>query len=535
MAGVGGGRRCSRVGAMANIVLINPRFEMSFWGMEKTLPFLGKRANIPVAALPLLAALTPDAHHVTIIDENVEPIDFELCARADIVGVTGMIVQRHRMKEILTELKKRECYTVVGGAWITVSEDYFTGLADVVFVGEAEETWPQFLADWSKGCVASRYEQAEKTDMSKVPAPRLDLLKMKRYAFGSLQFSRGCPFQCEFCDIIVVFGRRPRLKTSAQITAELDQLLRFKVPIVFIVDDNLIGNKKEIRPLLKSVIEWQKRNRYPFAFLTEASIDLADDPELMQLTAEANICGVFVGIESTSEDSLRETRKLQNVRRGGTLVEKVRRIEDAGMEVFAGMIVGFDNDDESVFSTHARFLAEARVSVAMVSMLSAIPKTPLFKKLAAENRLDPTDHPVYGTNVEPRQMSREKLRDGYAQLMAELYEPKAFFDRADAFYINGGARLDRGWQDFHENRPWLRRLRQVRVWAEAFGLFAIVMWQVSDKILRKEYWNRFRNLFRTRRSPLLVRAYALKCATHYHLYEFSRVLQLRDRPVTNTF
>ncbi len=520
---------------MANIVLINPRFEMSFWGMEKALSFLGKRANIPVAALPLLAALTPAGHQVTIIDENVEPIDFELCARADIVGVTGMIVQRHRMKEILTELKKRRSYTVVGGPWITVSEDYFNGLADVVFIGEAEDTWPRFLAEWTKGCAGRRYEQAEKSDMTTVPVPRLDLLKMKRYAFGSLQFSRGCPFQCEFCDIIVVFGRRPRLKTSGQIAAELDQLRRFKVPIVFIVDDNLIGNKKEIKPLLKSVIDWQKENQYPFAFLTEASIDLADDPELMQLMAEANICGVFVGIESTSEDALRETRKLQNIRRGGTLVEKVRRIEDAGMEVFAGMIVGFDNDDESVFSAHARFLAEARVSVAMVSMLSAIPKTPLFKRLAAENRLDQTDHPMYGTNVEPLQMSREMLRDGYVHLMAELYHPKAFFDRADDFYIRGLARFDRGWQDFAENHPWLRRLRHFRVWLEAFGLIAIVLWQVSDKSLRKEYWNRFRNVFRSRRSPLVVRAYALKCATHYHLYEFSRVLQLRDRPVINTF
>ena len=194
---------------MADIVLINPRFGISFWGFEFVLPFVGKRANMPVAALPLLAALTPPGDLVTIIDENVESIDFDRCARADIVGITGMVVQRHRMREIVLELKKRNVFTVVGGPWVSVNESSFADLADVIFVGEAEETWPQFLKDWQMGRAAARYEQADKTDMTRVPIPRLDLLKMNRYAFGSVQFSRGCPFQCEFCDIIVVFGRRP--------------------------------------------------------------------------------------------------------------------------------------------------------------------------------------------------------------------------------------------------------------------------------------------------------------------------------------
>jgi radical SAM superfamily enzyme YgiQ (UPF0313 family) len=196
---------------MADIVLINPRFEVSYWGLEHALPLFGKRANLPVACLPLLAALTPVGHNVTLLDENVESIDFERVARADLVGVTGMSVQRFRMREILTELKQRGVFTVVGGPWITVQEDYFGPLADVIFVGEAEETWPRFLSDWKLGRHQTRYEQAEKSDMTQVPTPRFDLLKTERYAFGSLQFSRGCPFQCEFCDIIVTFGRRPRL------------------------------------------------------------------------------------------------------------------------------------------------------------------------------------------------------------------------------------------------------------------------------------------------------------------------------------
>src|SRR5882724_8992258 len=260
---------------MADIVLINPRFEISFWGMEHALPLMGKRANLPVACLPLLAALTPEEHTVTLIDENVEAINWERCAKADIVGVTGMSVQRFRMREILTELKERGCFTIVGGPLVTVLEDYFEGLADVIFIGEAEETWPRFLGEWKHRLHQYRYEQPEKSDMSKLPTPRFDLLKMRHYAFGSVQFSRGCPFQCEFCDIIVTFGRRPRIKATAQVLAELEALRAQGIRMAFIVDDNLIGNKKAIKQVLRDLIDWQERNGFPMTFFTEASVDLA--------------------------------------------------------------------------------------------------------------------------------------------------------------------------------------------------------------------------------------------------------------------
>ncbi len=378
---------------MADIVIINPRFEPSYWGMDHALPFMGKSANLPVACLPLLAALTPAEHTVTLMDENVEPIDWERCARADIVGVTGMSVQRFRMTEILTELKQRGCFVVVGGPWVTVQEDYFEGLADVIFIGEAEQTWPQFLREWPQGLHQYRYEQLEKTDMTKVPTPRFDLLKMNRYAFGSLQFSRGCPFQCEFCDIIVTFGRRPRIKTSAQVLAELDAIRKTGLRIVFIVDDNLIGNKKAIKEVLREVIAWQERKGYPLTLFTEASIDLADDPELLDLMVEANFIATFIGIESPSEESLRETKKFQNVREGGTLLEKVHRIQNAGMEVWCGMIMGFDSDDSRIFDRQIEFIQDSRISFSMSGMLSAIPKTPLHERLAREGRLDLADRP----------------------------------------------------------------------------------------------------------------------------------------------
>ena len=520
---------------MADIVLINPRFELSFWGLEHALPFLGKRAALPVAALPLLAALTSEKHRVSIIDENVEAIDFERCAKADIVGVTGMVVQRLRMREILSELKRRGAFTVVGGPWVSVNEAYFGDLADVVFVGEAEESWPCFLADWEAERPASRYEQSQKTDMTRVPAPRIDLLPMRRYAFGSVQFSRGCPFQCEFCDIIVVFGRRPRLKTSAQIIAELEALRAHGLSIVFIVDDNLIGDKRAIKAVLHDVIDWQRANGFPLTFVTEASMDLADDPELMRLMTEANIGAVFVGIESPNEESLRETKKLQNLRRGGSMVEKVRRIQDAGMEVWGGMILGFDNDDERVFAAQHRFLTQARISTAMVGMLAAIPKTPLYQRLAAEGRLDPADDPAGGTNVLPLKITRESLSEGYIRLLADLYEPAAYFDRLDDLYIDGAIETERGWQHYAEHHRWRRWARQLRRLVEAAGLSIRVLWQVPEKRLRRVYRSRLAHLVRRRPDPTVLRIYAIKCAMHYHVHRLIEALQRRGASVLNTF
>ncbi len=518
---------------MADIVLINPRFEISFWGLEHALPFFGKRANLPVAALPLIAALTPDEHQVTIIDENVEPVDFDRCAKADIVGVTGMVVQRQRMREVLTELKRRGAYIVIGGPWISVNETYFGDLADVVFVGEAEETWPQFLRDWQQGKPAARYEQAEKTDMTKVPAPRFDLLKMRHYAFGSVQFSRGCPFQCEFCDIIVVFGRRPRLKTSAQIIAELEGLCAQGMSIAFIVDDNLIGNKKAIKEVLRDVIAWQRAKGYPLLFSTEASIDLADDDELMQLMVEANITIVFVGIESPNEDSLREAKKLQNVRRGGTLVDKVRRIQETGMEVWAGMIVGFDHDDESVFAAQRQFLADARISTAMVGMLSAIPKTPLHARLTAAGRLDPADDPAGGTNVLPLNMSRETLSRGFVKLMTELYEADAYFDRLDDLYIAGGIETERAWQRYARSHPWRRRGYDLQLVAQAAGVALRLMLRVPERSLRRVYCRRLWQVLRRRGDPIILRIYAVKCAMHYHVHRL--VQRQQSGTLVNTY
>jgi radical SAM superfamily enzyme YgiQ (UPF0313 family) len=522
---------------MADIVLINPRFEVSYWGMEYALPYLGKRANLPVAALPLLAALTPEGHTITLIDENVEPIDFSRCARADIVGVTGMSVQRYRMTEILAELKALGCFTVVGGPWVTVQEGYFDGVADVIFIGEAEDTWPRFLRDWQVGLHVARYEQAEKTDMTSVPVPRFELLKMDRYAFGSLQFSRGCPFQCEFCDIIVTFGRRPRLKSGAQVIAELEAIRRTGQRVVFIVDDNLIGNKKAIKAVLKEVIAWQQRNGYPLSFFTEASIDLADDPELMAMMADADFVAVFVGIESPDAESLREAKKFQNLRSGGTILEKVQRIQEAGMEVWCGMIMGFDSDDSRIFDRQVAFIQQSRIPFAMMGVLHAIPKTPLYDRLLAEGRLDLADRPEFATNIRPLQMSPEELRDGYLRVISELSDAGNYFDRTEALFLRPDFEVG-----YAKARPaYWRTHRLLYAWTQAklmlpaIGLFLRLMTCVEPRSLRGEYLKRLWRFLQVHRRPGLTLFYLFHMAMHYHIHTMARTMASGKAQLVNSF
>jgi radical SAM superfamily enzyme YgiQ (UPF0313 family) len=509
---------------MADIVIINPRFDTSFWGMEHCVGLFGKRANLPVACLALLAALVADHHTVTLIDENVEDIDFDRLGRADLVCLTGMCIQGRRMSEILKEVRSHGVMTVVGGPLATVEEETLDGLADVVFVGEADETWPQFLCDWEQGCHKSRYEQPEKTDLARLPLPRIDLLKTDRYMFGSMQISRGCPFTCEFCDIIVTFGRRPRLKTSQQVLAELESFRRAGLNIIFVVDDNLIGNKKAIKPILCDIIQWQEERAYPLTLFTEASIDLAEDDELMQLMGHANFQSVFIGIESPNEDSLIETKKLQNVRpKAGTLLERVRRIHGHGLDVLCGMIVGFDHDDASTFKAISSFIDDACIANALIGQLHAIPTTPLYDRLKQEGRLnDEADSNLYGTNVVPLSLSRSELRDGFIDVMKETYSADAYFGRLDSLFI------DQGFDVVLYRLPYWRRHRLTRAsqllgaYIKALAISLRLLRQVEDPALRSRYRKQLAHAVRALwRNPHMLFVYAMKTALHYHYAELT--------------
>jgi len=516
---------------MADIVIINPRFDISFWGLEHCMPLFGKRANLPVSCLALLAALVPDHHDVTLVDENVEDIDFDRLGRADLVCLTGMSIQGRRLIEILDEVKSRGVPVAVGGPMATVEPEVLEGLADVIFVGEADESWPRFLAEWEQGSHQTRYEQDEKTDMASLPLPRVELLKAERYMFGSLQISRGCPFTCEFCDIIVTFGRRPRLKSSAQVIAELESFDRAGLKIVFVVDDNLIGNKKAIKEVLRDIVAWQQAREYPLTLFTEASLDLAEDDELMELMGLANFQSVFIGIETPNEDSLKETKKLQNVRpNAGTLLDRVHRIQDRGLDVWCGMIVGFDHDDTSIFDVMPKFLADARISAALIGLLHAIPTTPLYDRLKQAGRLN--DHEaaeLFGTNVVPLGMSPEALRDGFIQVMQDCYDPDAYFQRLDAQFFDENFKYVMHQLPYWKSHrlAWIKRsvLNYVRFGAVAARLLSVV----KDDALRARYKQQLSRLVRKRwREPHILFIYTIKVAMHYHYAALAHALAQVD-------
>ncbi|WP_165251720.1 B12-binding domain-containing radical SAM protein [Paludisphaera soli] len=520
---------------MARICLLNPRFETSFWGLNHAMSLVGRKSNMPVLALPVLAGLTPPEHEVVLVDENIEEIDFDALATFDIVGLTGMTVQRERMREILEELQARGIFTVVGGPWVSVVEDAFDGLVDVVFVGEAEETWPRFLEEWAAGEHKSRYEQADKTDMARVPMPRYDLVKFREYATGCVQTSRGCPFQCEFCDIIVIFGRRPRIKTPEMVVAEIDAQYRLGVRLIFLVDDNFIGNKKAAKTILRAIIAWQQANGYPIALYTEASLDLAEDEELMRLMTEAGLIAVFIGIESPDEEALRETKKFQNVR--GGMAARVKKVQDAGLEVYAGMIVGFDNDDATIFDRQFRFLQENRILFAMAGMLSAIPKTPLYDRLEAEGRLNnaAADDPNVATNVVPLLMSVETMRDGWLDLMDRLYDAENYFERFESLFIEGRLQLGSARMNWlRRNRPLSYLKVQTLTTLAGVWLLARVWLDPRTRPFRKAYARSLRRLIAARRPPRYLFQFAMKCAVHLHFATMTGQMVRGESRLVNT-
>ena len=389
------------------------------------------------------------------------------------------------------------------------------------FVGEAETTWPRFLADFANGDpVEKRYEQATPTDMSKAPRPRFDLLQVDRYASGALQYSRGCPFQCEFCDIIVIYGRKPRVKDPAQLVAELDDMRRAGFHSAFIVDDNFIGNKKKAKALLELLVVWMEQHNYPLHLTTEASIDLADDAELLSLMYRANFRSVFIGIETPRLESLKETKKFQNLR-GDSLSVKLTRIQAAGLDVNAGFIVGFDSDDKAIFEDQFQFIQQSGITLAMVGMLQAIPRTPLYERLQREGRLVEEDP---NCNFVPKQMSREELRAGYWDLVKRLYTPEAYLER---FF-----RARQSTEYLERRAEICRKAGEGKLLPTlAYGL--ILLWSLFWALLRDGslqtvgavYVSHFFAPGVNRRRDIVGFAQFMnRCVAHWHFYKFTREL-----------
>jgi radical SAM superfamily enzyme YgiQ (UPF0313 family) len=413
------------------LLLVNPKFPESFWtfkwAIDEILP--RTRATNPPLGLATLAGLCPADWEITIVDENVETVP--LAPAADLIGVCGMGVQFPRQAELLRFYRSRGYKVVAGGSYASLCPERFEGLADAVIAGEAERIWPRFCADFTTGTPQALYRETGTVALAESPTPRFDLLKLERYSMASLQFSRGCPFRCEFCDIIVMFGRRPRVKSLEQIGRELDALRAHGMRRVFFVDDNFIGNRPKAKALLVFLAEYQARHGYRFSFGTEASLNLARDAELVRLMRAASFGWVFIGIETTDEESLKETKKTQNV--GGDMLADVRRMYTSGIDVLAGFIVGFDNDTLATFDRQREFVMDSGIQSAMIGLLHALPRTPLHERLQKEGRLrtlaDDCDNTVAGTNVVPKRMEYGTMVERYKLLYRELLTDRAIGER----------------------------------------------------------------------------------------------------------
>jgi radical SAM superfamily enzyme YgiQ (UPF0313 family) len=414
-------------------LLVYPEFPDTFWSFKHALKFVGRKATCPPLGLVTISPMLPEDWEQRLVDMNVQPLTDADLAWADIVLLSAMTVQQDAVREILARCKAAGLPVVAGGPLFTMEpEDYPD--PDHLVLNEAEITLPRFLSDLSQGQARRCYATDSHADLATTPLPDWSLLNLDAYDSMSIQFSRGCPFACDFCNITMLLGRRPRTKSSAQIIAELDDLYaRGWRRSIFFVDDNFIGNKKALKQdLLPALIEW-RRGKRGVPFNTEVSINLADDAELTSLMVEAGFDKVFIGIETPDEESLAECRKGQNLHRD--LLADVRTLQHAGLRVQAGFIVGFDHDTPAIFERQIAFIQQSGIVTAMVGLLQAPPGTELYARLKEEGRLlgkAMGNNVDLATNVLPR-MGIEALQEGYRGLMGHIYSSRPYYERVKVF------------------------------------------------------------------------------------------------------
>jgi radical SAM superfamily enzyme YgiQ (UPF0313 family) len=475
------------LGKNIKALLVWPKIPPSYWAFSGMLELLPEKVVMPPLGLATVAALCPPNWTLRLVDEAVEDLtDLDL-HWADLVMVGGMEVQKHGMQAVLARARRLGRRTIVGGPYASSEPARMLAMADHVVVGEPDEVFPEIARDLEDGTARRHYEIAEKPDVTKSPLPRFDLFKLESYASMSIQFSRGCPFQCEFCDIIILYGRKPRTKTPQQVTAELDELLRLGwMKQVFMVDDNFIGNHQRALDLCVELEKWQQEHGFPVMFYTEASMDLAKKTALMDAMVRANFFYVFLGIESPSKEALKETRKFQNL--AIDPVSSVELIHEHGLWVTGGFIVGFDSDTDDIFDRQIEFIERTAIPWAILNCLHAIPRTALHDRMQKEGRLlaespttGDTTPPNFRTTLAPAAILR-----GQAKTLAAIYDPAAFYERA--------WRSMESWQT--------KKTQHAARQPGAVGIAAIVLrsvWQQGIKSnYRKAYWK-----------------YALRIVSHY--------------------
>jgi radical SAM superfamily enzyme YgiQ (UPF0313 family) len=512
--------------------MVFPRFNRnSFWNLGATCRVHGARCVAPPLGLITVAALLPAEWNVRLVDRNAQTLRQSDIAWADMVMTGGMLPQRPDALAVIATCKAYGKPTVCGGPDATTSPEIYDA-ADFLVLGEAEGILDAFVAAWRAGQRRGRF-QAEKfrVDVGKTPKPRFDLLELRRYMYVGVQFSRGCPFTCEFCDIIELYGRVPRTKDTGQMLAELQALhdRGYRGHVDF-VDDNLIGNKKALKQFLPMLQRWQAERRYPFAFSTEASINLADDPELMTMMAKANFFAVFVGIESPDPATLIATRKKQNTRR--CLAESVRRINAAGMMVLAGFIVGFDTEPDTVAQPMIDLIERSAIPACMVGLLTALPGTQLSRRLAREGRLldfadwSAGDQCTAGLNFVPVRSRRAILED-YRRVVFTIYRPRAYFDRVRTLALCLGKRPTGGTPNAAASAAKNTGIDRRRLAALLRLTFQLTIRRPG---LARYFW---RNVIDTlRHNPAALEQMLMSMALYLHLGPFSRyVVRQLDKQI----
>jgi radical SAM superfamily enzyme YgiQ (UPF0313 family) len=496
------------------VLLVYPQFPKTFWSYEKILELVDRKVVLPPLGLITVAAILPQEWEFKLVDRNVRSVTEEEWAWADIAIMSAMIVQKEDLATQIGLAKAHGKLVAVGGPYPTsVPHESQAAGADFLILDEGELTLPMFVEAIEKGDISGTFRalNGEKPDVTTTPVPRYDLLELDAYDSMSVQFSRGCPFQCEFCDIIVLYGRKPRTKEPAQILAELDRLYELGWRRgVFMVDDNFIGNKRNVKLLLKELKIWQKEHGYPFRFDTEASVDLAQDDELLELMVESNFAAVFVGIETPDEESLAMTKKFQNTR--GSLTDSIDKMIRAGLRPMAGFIIGFDGEKTGAGDRIVQFVEAAAVPTTTFAMLQALPNTALWHRLEKEGRMRNGDGNINQTtlmNFEPTRPLEEIARE-YVDAFSRIYDAKKFLDRNYRCFLKLGAPKCKP-------EPKLPDLIELRA-------LTIVIWRQGIK--RDTRWMFWHHLFGIlRHNPAVFEHYISVCAHNEHFLEYREIVR----------
>ncbi|GFE71531.1 B12-binding domain-containing radical SAM protein [Chroococcus sp. FPU101] len=494
-------------------LLIYPVFPPTFWSYDKILKLVNRKVLLPPLGLITVAGILPQNWEYKLVDRNIRSVTEEEWAWADLVILSGMIVQKNDLLDQIKEAKRRGKLVAVGGPYATsVPSEIENAAADFLILDEGEITLPMFVEAINRGETSGIFRTTEKPSVTETPVPRYDLLELDAYDSMSVQFSRGCPFQCEFCDIIVLYGRKPRTKNPTQLLKELDYLYELGWRRgVFMVDDNFIGNKRNVKLLLQELKLWQKAHHYPFRFNTEASIDLATDPELMELMVECYFDAVFIGIETPDEESLQLTKKFQNTR--NSLQESVEAIIHAGLRPMAGFIIGFDGEKKGAGDRIVRFAEQAAIPTTMFGMLQVLPNTALWHRLEKEGRLrDSNNGNINQTtllNFVPTRPIEDIARE-YIDAFWVLYDPENYLDRTYRCFLMLG-------------EPKAKTAFKLPTWIDLKAL-GIVIWRQGFK--RSTRWKFWHHLFSIlKQNPKVFEHYLTVCAHNEHFLEYREIVR----------